>query len=254
MKLLEGKKGLVFGIANQHSIAYGCAKAFHDAGAEVAVTYANDKAEPYVRPLAEGLNSPIIMPCDVEKEGDLEALYQKIEAEWGKLDFVLHSIAFAPHDDLHGRITDCSRAGFLQAMNVSVYSFIEIARRSEPLMKDGGSLLTVSYYGAEKVVDHYNLMGPVKSALEGTTKYLAAELGAKGIRVNALSPGPLNTRAASGIAHFDELINDARERAPQRRLVEIEDVGNMAVGLVSDMAKNVTGNISYVDAGHHVMS
>jgi enoyl-[acyl-carrier protein] reductase I len=254
MNLLEGKKGLVFGVANQHSIAYGCAKAFHDAGAEVAITYANEKAEPYVRPLAEGLNSPIIMPCDVEKAGDLDALYEKIEAEWGKLDFVLHSIAFAPHDDLYGRITDCSKEGFLQAMGISVYSFIEIARRSEPLMKDGGALLTVSYYGAEKVVDHYNVMGPVKSALEGTTKYLAAELGVKNIRVNALSPGPLNTRAASGINHFDELINQARERAPQRRLVDIEDVGNMAVGLVSDMAKNVTGNISYVDAGYHVMS
>lgn len=254
MKMLEGKKGLVLGIANRHSIAYGCAKAFHDAGAEVAVTYMNDKAEPYVRPLGEGLDSPIIMPCDVEKEGDLEALFQKIEAEWGKLDFVLHSIAFAPRDDLHGRITDCSREGFLQAMNVSVYSFIEMARRAEPLMKEGGSLLTVSYYGAEKVVDHYNLMGPVKSALEGATRYLAAELGPKDIRVNALSPGPLSTRAASGIDHFDELIDEARNRAPQRRLVTIEDVGNMAVGLASDQAKNVTGNISYVDAGYHVMS
>lgn len=254
MKLLEGKKGLVIGVANQHSIAYGCAKAFHDAGAEVAVTYVNEKAEPYVRPLGEGLNSPIIMPCDVEKEGDLDALYQKIEAEWGKLDFVLHAIAFAPREDLHGRITDCSRKGFLQAMNISVYSFIEMARRSEPLMKEGGCLLTVSYYGAEKVVDHYNLMGPVKSALEGTTRYLAAELGPKGIRVNALSPGPLQTRAASGINHFDELIDEARSRAPQRRLVTIEDVGNMAVGLVSDQARNVTGNISYIDAGYHVMS
>lgn len=254
MNLLEGKKGLVVGIANRHSIAYGCAKAFHDAGAELAITYVNEKAEPYVRPLGEGLDSPIIMPCDVEKEGELDAVFQKIEADWGKLDFVLHSIAFAPRDDLHGRITDCSRAGFLQAMNVSVYSFIEMARRAEPLMKQGGALLTVSYYGAEKVVDHYNLMGPVKSALEGTTRYLAAELGPKDIRVNALSPGPLSTRAASGINHFDELIDEARNRAPQRRLVTIEDVGNMAVGLASDQMKSVTGNIAYVDAGYHVMS
>ncbi|PWQ96597.1 enoyl-ACP reductase FabI [Leucothrix pacifica] len=254
MNLLEGKKGLVVGIANRHSIAYGCAKAFHDAGAEIAITYVNEKAEPYVRPLGEGLDSPIIMPCDVEKEGELDAVFQKIEADWGKLDFVLHSIAFAPRDDLHGRITDCSRAGFLQAMNVSVYSFIEMARRAEPLMKQGGALLTVSYYGAEKVVDHYNLMGPVKSALEGTTRYLAAELGHKDIRVNALSPGPLSTRAASGINHFDELIDEARNRAPQRRLVTIEDVGNMAVGLASDQMKSVTGNIAYVDAGYHVMS
>ncbi|WP_022953109.1 enoyl-ACP reductase FabI [Leucothrix mucor] len=254
MNLLEGKKGLVIGVANQHSIAYGCAKAFHDAGAEVAITYVNEKAEPYVRPLAEGLNSPIILPCDVEQDGDLAAVYNRIEEEWGELDFVLHSIAFAPREDLHGRITDCSRAGFLQAMNVSVYSFIEMARLAEPLMKNGGCLLTMSYYGAEKVVDHYNLMGPVKSALEGTTRYLASELGSKNIRVNALSPGPLNTRAASGINHFDELIDEARNRAPSRRLVSIEDVGNMAVGLVSDYAKNVTGNISYVDAGYHVMS
>lgn len=254
MNLLEGKKGLVVGIANRHSIAYGCAKAFHDAGAELAITYVNEKAEPYVRPLGEGLDSPIIMPCDVEKEGELDAVFQKIEADWGKLDFVLHSIAFAPRDDLHGRITDCSRAGFLQAMNVSVYSFIEMARRAEPLMKQGGALLTVSYYGAEKVVDHYNLMVPVKSALEGTTRYLAAELGPKDIRVNALSPGPLSTRAASGINHFDELIDEARNRAPQRRLVTIEDVGNMAVGLASDQMKSVTGNIAYVDAGYHVMS
>ena len=254
MNLLEGKKGLVIGVANQHSIAYGCAKAFHDAGAEVAITYVNVKAEPYVRPLAEGLNSPIIMPCDVEQEGELAAVYQRIDKEWGELDFVLHSIAFAPREDLHGRITDCSRAGFLQAMNVSVYSFIEMARLAEPLMKNGGCLLTMSYYGAEKVVDHYNIMGPVKSALEGATRYLASELGSKNIRVNALSPGPLNTRAASGINHFDELIDEARNRAPERRLVSIEDVGNMAVGLVSDYAKNVTGNISYVDAGYHVMS
>jgi enoyl-[acyl-carrier protein] reductase I len=254
MNLLKGKKGLVIGVANQHSIAYGCAKAFHDAGAEVAITYVNEKAEPYVRPLAEGLNSPIILPCDVEQDGELAAVYKRIEEEWGELDFVLHSIAFAPREDLHGRITDCSRAGFLQAMNVSVYSFIEMARLAEPLMKNGGCLITMSYYGAEKVVDHYNLMGPVKSALEGTTRYLASELGSKNIRVNALSPGPLNTRAASGINHFDELIDEARNRAPSRRLVSIEDVGNMAVGLVSDYAKNVTGNISYVDAGYHVMS
>ena len=254
MNLLEGKKGLVIGVANRHSIAYGCAKAFHDAGAQVAITYVNEKAEPYVRPLAEGLNSPIIMPCDVGQEGELAAVYKRIEEEWGTLDFVLHSIAFAPQEDLHGRVTDCSRTGFLQAMDISVYSFIEMARLAEPLMKNGGSLLTLSYYGAQKVVDHYNVMGPVKAALEGTTRYLAAELGAKNIRVNALSTGPVNTRAASGINLFDNLLDEAASRAPLRRLIDIEDVGNMAVGMVSDWGKNVTGNISYVDAGYHIMS
>lgn len=172
----------------------------------------------------------------------------------GQFDFLLHLIAYCPMEDLHGRVVDCSRQGFGQAMDISVHSFIRLARKAEPLMKDGGCLLTVSYYGAEKVVDHYNVMGPVKAALEGTVKYLAAELGPQSIRVNALSPGPLKTRAASGIAHFDSLIDEARDRAPQQRLVTIEDVGNMAMGLVSDLSRNVTGNISYVDAGYHVMS
>ncbi len=172
----------------------------------------------------------------------------------GQFDFLLHLIAYCPMEDLHGRVVDCSRQGFGQAMDISVHSFIRLARKAEPLMKDGGCLLTVSYYGAEKVVDHYNVMGPVEAALEGTVKYLAAELGPQSIRVNAPSPGPLKTRAASGIAHFDSLIDEARDRAPQQRLVTIEDVGNMAMGLASDLSRNVTGNISYVDAGYHVMS
>lgn len=254
MNLLEGKKGLVVGIANEHSIATGCAQAFYDAGAKLAVTYLNGKAKPYVQPIAEQVCADLLLPLDVEDDKQLDAVFEEIDSTWGQLDFLMHSIAYCPMEDLHGRVTDSSRAGFAQAMDISCHSFIRMARKAEPLMKSGGCLLTVSYYGAEKVVDHYNIMGPVKAALEASVRYLAAELGPNNIRVNALSPGPLKTRAASGINFFDELIDEARERAPKRRLVTIEDVGNLATGLVSDYARNVTGNISYVDAGYHVMS
>lgn len=254
MSLLEGKRGLVIGIANEHSIAAGCAQAFVREGAELAVTYLNDKARPYVEPVASDLYASLFMPLDVTSDTEMDALFAAIAAKWGQLDFLLHSVAYCPQDDLHGGVVDCSREGFGAAMDISVHSFIRLARRARPLMKKGGCLLTVSYYGAEKVVDHYNVMGPVKAALEASVKYMAAELGPEGIRVNALSPGPLMTRAASGIAHFDALIDEARARAPQHRLVTIEDVGNMAAGLASDAARNVTGNISYVDAGYHVMS
>ena len=252
--LLAGKVGLVAGIANAHSIAAGCATAFHAAGAELAVTYLNEKAKPFVEPVATSLSARLLLPLDVEAEDSLEAVFASIRQRWGRLDFLLHSIAYCPTEDLHGRVTDCTRAGFARAMDVSVHSFIRMARLAEPLMPNGGCLLTVSYYGAEKVVDHYNVMGPVKAALEASTRYLAAELGPKSIRVNALSPGPLKTRAASGIDHFDALIDEARTRSPERRLVSIEDVGAMAAGLVSDLASNVSGNIAYVDAGQHVMS
>ncbi len=252
--LLTGKVGLVTGVANEHSIAAGCAKAFREAGSELAVTYLNDKAKPFVAPVAEAVAAPLLLPLDVEAEGSLESVLAAVKAKWGRIDFLLHSIAFCPKEDLHGRVTDCSRSGFARAMDVSVHSFIRMARLAEPLMANDGCLLTVSYYGAEKVVDHYNIMGPAKAALEASVRYLAAELGPKGIRVNALSPGPLKTRAASGIDHFDRLIDEARGRAPERRLVSIDDVGAMAVGLASDFARNVTGNIAYVDAGYHVMS
>ncbi|MEQ8354067.1 MAG: enoyl-ACP reductase FabI [Kiloniellaceae bacterium] len=254
MRLLEGKRGLVVGIANQHSIAAGCAQAFSKAGAELAVTYVQAKSKAFVEPVAKELNASIFMPLDVETESDLDALFDEIGKKWGRLDFLLHSIAYCPKDDLHGRVTDCSKEGFAQAMDVSVHSLIRLVRKAEPLMKDGGCVLTMSYYGADKVVDHYNIMGPVKAALEGTVRYLAAELGDKGIRVNAVSPGPVKTRAGSGIDHFDELIEQARLRAPGKRLVSIDDVGNMALGLVSDLARNVTGNIAFVDAGYHVMA
>ncbi len=204
--LLQGKRGLIVGIANEHSIAYGCAEALRREGAELAVTYLNAKAEPYVRPLGEKLESRIIMPCDVREPGELEAVFARIQNDWGHLDFLLHSIAFAPKEDLHSRVTDCSQAGFAMAMDVSCHSFIRMARLAEPLMTQGGCLLTVTFYGSEKVVTDYNLMGPVKAALESSVRYMAAELGSKRIRVHALSPGPLKTRAASGIAHFDELL------------------------------------------------
>lgn len=253
MQSLEGKRGLVVGIANDQSIAYGCAKAFRAAGAELAITYLNDKAQPYVRPLAESLHSPLIMPCDVREAGQLEAVFAHIAAAWGRLDFVLHSIAFAPRDDLHRRLVDSSQEGFALAMDVSCHSFIRMARMAEPLMKDGGCLLTVTYYGSEKVVEHYNLMGPVKAALEASVRYMAAELGGKGIRVHALSPGPLKTRAASGLDRFDELLDRARLRAPERLLAGIDDVGNVAAFLASDAARLLTGNVEYIDGGYHIM-
>ncbi len=252
--LLFGKRGLVVGIANGQSIAAGCARAFRASGADLAVTYFDERAKPFVIPVAEEVGAGIVLPLDVEQTGSMEAVFDRVKDDWGKLDFLLHSIAFCPKEDLHGRVADCSRDGFARAMDVSVHSFIRMARLAEPLMSNGGCLLTVSYYGAEKVVGHYNIMGPVKAALETTVHYLAAELGPRGIRVNALSPGPLKTRAASGIDHFDEIIDQARSQAPEHRLVTIDDVGAVAAGLVSDAARSVTGNITYVDAGYHVMA
>jgi enoyl-[acyl-carrier protein] reductase I len=251
---LTGKKGLVVGIANAQSIAYGCAKAFRAAGAELAITYLNAKAEPHVRPLAEDLASPLMLPCDMREPGQLEAVFEAVARQWGGLDFLLHSIAYAPREDLHARVVDCSRDGFLVAMDVSCHSFIRMAKLAEPLMKDGGCLLTVTFYGAEKVVEHYNLMGPVKAALESAVRYMAAELGRKRIRVHAISPGPLLTRAASGIDQFDELLARAASRAPTHDLVTIEDVGAVAACLVSDAARAMTGNTAYVDAGYHVVA
>ncbi len=250
---LRGKKGLIVGIANEHSIAYGCAKVLRGAGAELGVTYLNARAEPYVRPLAERLESSIIVPCDVREPGQLESVFSLIQDKWGRLDFLIHSIAYAPKEDLHSRLIDCSQSGFALAMDVSCHSFIRMARLAEPLMTQGGCLLTVTFYGAERVVNEYNLMGPVKAALESSVRYMAAELGTKCIRVHALSPGPLKTRSASGIERFDELLERARSRAPQQRLVSIEDVGNLAAFLVSDAAAALTGNIEYIDAGYHIV-
>ena len=250
---LRGKKGLIVGIANEDSIAWGCARAFRAAGAELAVTWLNEKARPYVEPLAEQLQAPIQMPLDVEQDGQMEAVFDALGARWGRLDFLLHSIAFAPAADLHGRVADSSREGFARAMDISCHSFARMARLAEPLMQGGGSLLTMSYLGAAEVIDNYGLMGPVKAALESTVRYLATELGPQGIRVNAVSPGPLATRAASGIQHFDQLLADAAERAPLRRLVSIEDVGALCTFMASDASRSMTGSTLYVDAGFHIL-
>lgn len=256
MGALTGKKGVVIGVANEHSIAWGCAQAFHEAGAELAITWQNEKAEPYVKPLAQQVNATIAQPLDVRNDAQMQALFAAVKQQWEALDFVLHSIAFAPKEDLHGRVTDCSREGFLKAMDISCYSFLKLAQMAEPLLQKGdpgGSLLTVTYYGSEKVIPHYGVMGPVKAALESAVKYLADELGESGIRVNALSPGPLLTRAASGIKDFEALLKIAQEKAPKHAVVTIEDVGALARFLVSDEAKHITGNVSYIDAGLHVL-
>lgn len=251
--MLTGKKGLVVGVANEHSLAYGCARHFRAAGADLAITYLDARAEQYVSPLALKLGSDITRACDVSVPGQLDAVFEEIAAKWGRLDFVLHSIAYARAEDLHGRITDCSADGFAFAMQVSVHSFLRMAKLAEPLMASGGCLLAMSYYGAEKAVPHYNVMGPVKAALEAAVRYMAVELGAKRIRVNALSPGPVATRAASGIDHFDELLERAAKQAPEHQLVTPDDVGAFAAFLASDAAKAITGNIAFVDAGFHVL-
>lgn len=252
--LLAGRKGLVVGIANEHSIAYGCARMLRACGAELAVTWLNDKARPHVEPLAKELGATIALPLDVEQPSAMEAVFDAIGTRWGRLDFLLHSIAFAPAADLHGRVTDSSRDGFARAMDISCHSFVRMARLAEPLMREGGTLLTMSYLGADAVVPHYGVMGPVKAALESTVRYLATDLGPAGIRVHAVSPGPIRTRAASGIPGFDDLIDDARRRAPLARQVDIDDVGGFCAFLVSDAARAITGDVHYVDGGLHIMA
>jgi enoyl-[acyl-carrier protein] reductase I len=250
---LRGKRGLIVGIANESSIAAGCARAFVGAGASLAATYLNDKALPHVRAVTDPLGCELLLPCDVRIPGQLEAVFERIRAEWGRLDFLLHAIAFALADDLHGRVIDCSAAGFGLAMDVSCHSFLRMAHLAEPLMTQGGCLLTVTFYGSERVVANYNLMGPVKAALESAVRYTAAELAPKGIRAHAISPGPIRTRAASGIAHFDELLNAAAAEAPEHHLVSIDDVGALAAFLVGDGAGRITGTIIPVDGGQHLI-
>lgn len=253
LALLKGKKALVTGIANDQSIAWGCAKAFHAFGADVAVTYLNEKSRRFVEPLAKEVHASMVLPLDLQKPGELEAVFDAVKEKWGKLDIVLHSIAFAPKDDLHGRVVDCSRDGFLLAMDLSCWSFIRMAKLAEPLMKSGGTLFTMTYYGSQMVVENYNIMGPVKAALESATRYLAAELGPQSIRVHAISPGPLKTRAASGISEFDKLLQKAQAKAPSRSLVSIDDVGVAVAVLAMNGAKLITGETLYIDGGYHII-
>ena len=253
-EMLKGKRGLVIGVANADSIAYGCAVKLRAFGADIALTYLNDKAKQYVAPLAEKIDASLLLPLDVTKPGQMQAVFDRIRTDWGRLDFAIHSIAYAPREDLHGRVVDCSQAGFLQAMQVSCHSFLEMARLAEPLMTEGGTLITMSYYGADKVVSNYNVMGPVKAALETSVRYLAKELGPRNIRVFAVSPGPLRTRASSGISHFDELIDMAVKRSPGQRLVDIAEVGRVVAFLAGPASSGMTGDVVYIDAGLHNMA
>ena len=252
--VLHAQKALVIGIANEHSIAWGCASAFRQLGADVAVTYLNDKAKTYVQPLAEQLQSPMLLPLDVAKPGELEAVFERVKKEWGKLDILVHSIAWAPKDDLAGGLLDCSAEGFAKAMDISCHSFVRMAKLAAPLMTDGGTMFAMSYHGAAKVVTNYNVMGPVKAALEASCRYLAYELGKKRIRVHAISPGPLKTRAASGLRDFDLMLNEAVKRAPVGDLVDIMDVGFACAYLATPYARRITGETMYVDGGVNIMA
>jgi enoyl-[acyl-carrier protein] reductase I len=252
--VLKDQKALVAGIANEHSIAYGCAQAFRELGAELAVTYVNEKARKYVEPLAKELGAPIFMPLDVSRPEELDAVFERIRKEWGRLDTLVHSLAWAPKEDLQGGLLGCSAEGFKQAMDISCHSFIRMARLAAPLMKDGGTMFAMTYYGANKVVPNYNVMGPVKAALESCCRYLAYELGPKGIRVHAISPGPLKTRAASGLKDFDLMLNTAAQRAPLGELVDILDVGITCAFLATPYARRVSGETLYIDGGVNIMA
>jgi enoyl-[acyl-carrier protein] reductase I len=251
---LAGKKALVVGVANEHSIAWGCARAFHELGADIALTYLNEKARAWVEPLAKQVEAPILMPLDVSETGHMEALFGRIARDWGQLDIAVHSIAWAPKDDLQGGLLNCSPDGFAKAMDISCHSFVRMAKAAAPLMRDGGTLFAMSYYGAEKVVDNYNVMGPVKAALEAACRYLAHELGPQKIRVHAISPGPLKTRAASGLKDFDLLLTDAIRKAPVGELVDIMDVGFACAYLATQYARRITGGTIHVDGGVHIIA
>ena len=252
--ILSERKALVVGVANEHSIAYGCAKAFRAAGAELGITWLNDKARPHVEPLARELEARITAPLDVARPGELEALFELVRARWGRLDILVHSIAFAPKQDLQGGLLDCSAEGFGKAMDVSCHSFVRMAKLAAPLMDKGGTMFAMSYYGASRVVPNYNVMGPVKAALEATCRYLAYELGPKDIRVHAISPGPLKTRAASGLKDFELMLNEAAQKAPLGELVDIMDVGAACAYLATDYARRITGGTIYVDGGANIVA
>ena len=252
--VLKGAKALVVGVANDSSIAYGCARAFRELGAELAITYLNDKARPHVEPLARGLEAPIFLPLDVSVPGQLEAVFAAVERAWGQLDILVHSIAFAPQQDLQGGLLNCSAEGFAKAMDVSCHSFVRMARLAAPLMKNGGTMMAMSYHGAVKVVPTYSVMGPVKATLESCCRYLAYELGGLGIRVHAISPGPLKTRAAGGLKDFDLLLTEAAQRAPIGELVDIMDVGFTCAYLATPYARRLSGETLYVEGGVNIMA
>lgn len=250
---LEGRNALVVGIANEQSIAWGCARWLRALGAEMAITYLNDKAKKYVQPLADALDAKIVMPLNVSEPGQMEAVFERIAKQWGRLDTVVHSIAFSPKEALCGRVVDVTRDGFVATLDVSCWSFLRMAHLAEPLMTRGGTIFTMTYYGSQMVVENYNIMGVAKAALESAVRYVAAELGPKGIRVHAISPGPLATRAASGIPEFDELLERAQEKAPARALVNIDDVGAATAFLALDAARLITGETMYIDGGYHII-
>lgn len=250
---LKGKRGLIMGVANDRSIAWGIAEAAHNAGAELAFTYQGEALEKRVRPLAEGIGSKIVVPCDVTDEKSVRHTFKNIENAWGQLDFLVHAIAFSDKNELDGLYLNTTRANFLKTMDISVYSFTNVAQHATPLMENGGSLLTLTYYGAERVMPHYNVMGVAKAALEASVRYLAADLGQKNIRVNAISAGPIKTLAASGIGDFRYILKWNELNSPLRRNVTIEDVGNAGLFLLSDLGSGVTGEILHVDAGYHTV-
>jgi enoyl-[acyl-carrier protein] reductase I len=252
--VLSGTKALVVGVANDQSIAYGCAKAFRELGAELAITYLNEKSKKFVEPLAQELEAPIFSLLDVSQPGQLEKVFDEIQQKWGKLDILVHSIAWAPKEDLQGGLLNCSAEGFKLAMDISCHSFVRMARLAAPLMKDGGTMFAMSYHGANKVVPNYNVMGPIKAALEACCRYLAYELGSKRIRVHAISPGPLKTRAASGLKDFEQLLNEAAQRAPIGELVDIMDVGFTCAFLATPYARRLSGETLYVDGGVNIMA
>lgn len=251
--VMQGKRGLIMGVANKNSIAWGIAQACAAAGAELAFTYQGEALERRVKPLAESVGSNIVEPCDVTDEGSMVALFDKLQKQWGKLDFVVHAIAFAGKEELMGRYVDTSSEAFDKALNISCYSFTAVARHAEKLMADGGALLTMSYYGAAKVIPHYNVMGVAKAALEASVRYLASDLGPKGIRVNSISAGPIRTLAAAGIGDFREMLKWNEANAPLRRNVTQDQVGQSALYLLSDMGAGVSGEIHYVDSGYNTI-
>jgi enoyl-[acyl-carrier protein] reductase I len=251
--ILAGKRGLIMGVANNRSIAWGIAKAAHDHGAELAFTFQGEALEKRVRPLAAELGAHVVGHCDVTDPASIDAVFGEVEKLWGKIDFVIHCIAFSDKDELTGRYVDTTEANFNRSLNISCWSFTAVAQRAEKLMTDGGTLLTLTYYGAEKWMPHYNVMGVAKAALEASVRYLAADLGPKNIRVNAISAGPIKTLAASGIGDFRYILRWNEYNAPLRRSVTIEEVGDTAAYLVSDMGRGMTGEILHVDAGYHVV-